>query len=290
MTSYTPHNGEQQHSFNRIRPFAQENENEAARLLLLHRQLSELMGGVLPYAPDLPWRGRVLDVGCGVGGWVYEMAWRYPSLLITGVDPNTYFVEKAQALVSGLDNVKVFAQNIHHLDEEVFPAGSFDLVHLRFLAREFTPPEFPALIQSLLRICRPGGSLVWTEAELPITTSLACQRLCTWVQNGLQAAGRAFCPGNALGVTAHTGCWLRDAGCRIKQDTAHALDISAGSKGHEAFLRQLLVFAQQVRPFLLEVGVATEAELEEVFLTMQQETQEERFCGILFLRTLVGIS
>jgi SAM-dependent methyltransferase len=247
------------------------------------------MGGVLPPSFEPSWGSRVLVIGWSLGGLVYEMAWRYPSLHITGIDANALTVEEAQTLVKDLDNVTIFAQDIHHLNDEVFPPASLDLIQLRFLAGNVTPQQFPPLMQSLAHICRPGGLIVWTEGEWPITTSLACQRLCMMVQSGLQASGRAFTPGNSLGVTARMGRWLGDAGYRITQSRAYAIDISAGSRGHDAFVRQARLSGEQLQTFLLEMDVTTEAEFEEIYLEMQQEIQEEQFCGMLYLRTVVGV-
>jgi len=39
----------------------------------------------------------------------------------------------------------------------------------------------------------------------------------------------------------------------------------------------------------LEKGTTTSAEFEDVFVVMQQEIQEETFCGMVYLRTLVGV-
>ena len=288
MTPYTPHNGEQEQFPENTGSSLLEKEDEVAHLLLQHRQLSELMGGVLPPTLEPSWGSHVLVIGWSLGGLVYEMAWRYPSLQITGIDANARTVEVAQILAQDLDNVTVFAQDIHHLDDEVFPPASFDLIQLRFLAGNVTPQQFPPLMQSLASICRTGGLLVWTEAELPITTSLACQRLCTMVQEGLQASGRAFTPGYSLGVTARMGRWLADAGYRITQSRAYAINISVGSKGHDAFVRQVRLFAQQLRTFLLEQDVTTAEMFEEIYLEMQREIEEEQFCGLLYLRTLVA--
>src|SRR6266581_914521 len=98
-----------------------------------HKQLSELMGGVLP--PLLiPSRGsRVLGMGWAAGGLVYEMASRYPFLHITGIDPNVSLFEKAQTLIRGLGNVAIIEQDMLHLDDNGFPPASLDLINLRFL-------------------------------------------------------------------------------------------------------------------------------------------------------------
>ena len=284
-----PQDGEQKQTLDSSLPFMPENETEVARQMLLHRRLGELMGDVLPPSLDLPWRSRVLDVGCGAGGWVYEMAWRHPDMQVIGIDKSAFFIERAQAYAGIGTNAHYMVQDMHHLDEKVFQPGMFDLVHLRFLAGEVTPEEFPLLIHALARLCRVGGYLVWTEAELPMANSLACQQLSAMVLSGLKAAGRAFIPGNALGVTALMGRRVRDARCQVKHDRAYAIEVSAGMPGHDAFARQLWVFGHQVRRFLLEMGVTTATAFDEVFAQAQREIEEEDFCGMLVLRTVVGV-
>src|SRR6266568_5532781 len=252
------------------------------------QQLSELMGGMLPPFIVPAHGSHVLDIGWGMGESIYEMALKYSSSHITGIDLDESTVKEAQSLVRGLSNVVVFVHDIHHFEDKVLLPDSFGLIHLHFLAGEIILQQFPPFLQSLARICHPDGLLVWTEAELPITTSLACQHLCSLVLQGLQARGHVFSQGNSVGLTARMGILLSDAGYKCTQSKAHAIDISARSKGNDAFVTQLNISRQQIRTFLLEVGVTTVTEFEDLYLEMQQEIQEEQFCGLLYVRTVVA--
>jgi len=253
----------------------------------LYRQLSELMGGMLPPFAVPAHGSHVLDIGWGMSESIYEMALKYPSSHITGIDKDESAVKQAQSLVNGLSNVAVFVHDMYHFEDTVLLPASFGLIHLHFLAGEITLQQFPPSLRSLARICQPGGLLVWTEAELPITTSLACQHLCSLVLQGLQARGHVFSQGNSLGLTARMGSMLSDAGCKCTQSKAYAIDISARSKGNDAFMTQLSISHQQIRAFLLEVGITTFTEFEGLYLEMLQEIQEEQFCGLLYVRTVV---
>lgn len=254
----------------------------------IYRQLSELVGGMLPPFV-VPARGsHVLDIGWCMGESVHELALKYPSSHITGIDMDESTVEQAQSLVRGLSNVAIFVQDFHHFEDAVLIPATFELIHLHFLAGKISLQQFPPLLLSFSRISRPGGLLVWTESELPITTSLACQHLCALILHALQASGYAFSQGNSLGLTARMSGLLGDANYRCNHSKAYAIDISTRSKGNKAFLAQLSISRLQIRAFLLELGLTTVTEFEDLYMEMQQEVQEEQFCGLLYMRRVVA--
>ncbi len=102
-TSFGSPESEQQHGL-KSESHDSDDQNEISemdRLLLLHRHLSESMGGILPAALDLSKVKRVLDVECGAGGWVYDLAWRYPSMHVTGTDARSHLVKGRRHLLIG---------------------------------------------------------------------------------------------------------------------------------------------------------------------------------------------
>src|SRR5690242_16115546 len=64
-------------------------EGRIALLSQRYQLLSELLEGPLPSLPspfDLSKVQRVLDLACGTGNWIAEMAHRYPAMQFLGVD------------------------------------------------------------------------------------------------------------------------------------------------------------------------------------------------------------
>ncbi|MBV9229850.1 MAG: class I SAM-dependent methyltransferase, partial [Chloroflexi bacterium] len=95
------------------------------------QMLTAGMGGVLPEQEDLSKIRRVLDVGCGTGCWLIEMAKAYPNLsLLIGVDVSKRMIEyaHAQAEAEGVSDRVSF----HVMDALLvleFPDQYFDLVN-----------------------------------------------------------------------------------------------------------------------------------------------------------------
>src|SRR5579859_1944229 len=76
------------------------NQDEMARLKVLDKLLTTGMGGVLPELDDSTLLGleRVLDVGCGTGGWLIEAAKTYPQIgKLIGADISSTITTYARA-------------------------------------------------------------------------------------------------------------------------------------------------------------------------------------------------
>src|SRR5438552_2495374 len=63
-----------------------ESATEMARLLLQDRLINEMVGGLFPERESLDGIERILDIGCGPGGWALDVARSYPNKEIIGID------------------------------------------------------------------------------------------------------------------------------------------------------------------------------------------------------------
>ena len=163
--------------------------------MAFQRVIIEEMGELLPTELlaecDLSRARSVLEIGCGGGEWLCALARRYPDLQCIGIDQDELLVKTANALASrdGLAQVAFLAHEIDGIPSTLFPQRSFDLVHLNFLGRYILKVDYPALAQMCAAFFRPGGMVCWSEAELPITTSAAFERLTSLVCGSAQKEG-----------------------------------------------------------------------------------------------------
>lgn len=103
---------------------------------------------------------RCLDLGCGPGGITALMSARVgPSGRVVGLDSDQVFL--AHARRHAADNVEFVAGNAYGSQ---LPGGTFDLVHMRFVASTAGNPE--VLFKELIRLVRPGGFVAIQEPDM----------------------------------------------------------------------------------------------------------------------------
>lgn len=157
---------------------------------------------------------------------------------------------------------------------------------------------------------------ITNSAAFERLTSLVCEALqlagqsfipeSMWEWTGLVAARsgkagveRSSYRRRALGITPMLGLWLRSAGCgaqrerplysiwgideRVIDETAYAIEVSAGQPAHAGFVGQARRFAGQVKPFLLRTGVIEEREHAALCDQLETELTNQEFCGLSFL-------
>ncbi|RHZ45726.1 hypothetical protein Glove_658g24 [Diversispora epigaea] len=114
---------------------------------------------------------RVLDVGCGPGTWILEMAEAYPKSTFTGVDFLPIFPQNNNQLyhhqqgIKKLENAKFLQVNI--LDGLPFLDDTFDFVNMRLLITAFTITEWEQkVIPELIRVTRGGGWIEFMESDI----------------------------------------------------------------------------------------------------------------------------
>ena len=127
---------------------------------------------VLPRLPGLGARledgGRVLDVGCG-GGWaVVQIAERFPETYCVGIDVEPYSIELARQLIveRGLtDRCEAHARSVDQLGED----GTYDVATSFLVVHEIPPALKPAAFAAVARALKPGGYFLIFDEVYPET-------------------------------------------------------------------------------------------------------------------------
>src|SRR5262249_25945876 len=117
---------------------------EMIRLMILDNMITTVMGGPLAEQPDPTSLHRVLDIGCGPGGWILEAARLYPHMELVGIDISWRMIEYArtQAQAQGLtDGIEFRAMDA--LRPLEFPDGFFDMVNTRFCSSYILAKDWP---------------------------------------------------------------------------------------------------------------------------------------------------
>jgi SAM-dependent methyltransferase len=149
----------------------------------------------------LPVAGRLLDFGCGTGGFLRALGRRGAPAELVGCDVASGMIEEARRRWEGgpLPDLRAVAPGALP-----FADAEFDLVTAVCVLHHIAPAERPAIARELLRVVRPGGAVVifehnprnpltrWMVARAPIDAHAVllraeeCDRL-------LRGGGAAAC-------------------------------------------------------------------------------------------------
>ena len=267
-----------------------ESATEMARLMLQDRLVTEGMHGVFPERSSLEHIQTILDVGCGPGGWVLDVAHTYPDRTVVGIDVSTKMIAYAQAQASAqrLSNVTfVVMDALQPLD---FSEGTFDLVNVRFASGYVLRAHWATFLQRCVQVLRPGGILRLTEPELAgLTNSPACEQMNAWVTQMVHRKGYGFShDGSHFGVLPMLGLLLQEAGCTNIQTKPHMLDFSTGTALHKSQYQNYMVWYALLKPELIRMGITTEEGFDQTYNSMLEEMQLPRFRALWSMLTVWG--
>ena len=148
---------------------------EMERLRIQDTLFTTSMGGLLPEQDDPARFESVLDVGCGTGGWLIEMARTYPHISrLVGVDISGLMLNYAreQAAAAGVgDRVEFYVMDALRMLE--FPDDSFDLINQRLAISYMRTWDWPKLLQEFQRVGRSEATIRLTESDMPTSSGEA---------------------------------------------------------------------------------------------------------------------
>ncbi|HTK06257.1 MAG TPA: methyltransferase domain-containing protein [Ktedonobacteraceae bacterium] len=263
-------------------------QEELKRLQLFDQQVTTVMGGLLPEQADLTLFSHVLDVGCGTGGWLIELAKTTPTCtMLVGVDAGRTFVEYARAQAEAAqvsDRVTFHVMDALRMLE--FPDASFDLVNHRSAGSWLRTWDWPKLLQEYLRVCRPDGVVRITEPDAWVSNSPAHMRLQELSQQAFYQAGHLFTP-SSEGVTGGLVQLLRQHGLHQIQTRAATQQYRAYTPEGQRFAENIQLAFRNAQPFLRK-WVHVPENYEELYQQMLSEMQRPDFVATWKLLTVWG--
>lgn len=267
-----------------------ESAAEMGRLLLLNRTLTSVMGGFFPESLAVKKIRRVLDIGCGPGGWVLGVALKYPYIEVVGMDISRLMIAfaRTQAAREGLANAHF--ENMNALEPLAFPDNSFDIVNIRAAVAYVPRQDWPRVLKECVRITRPGGTLIATESDHPgVSNSPAFERFSELSAQAIRQLGYGFSADNkSLGMTFMLGKLLRDAGCVNIQARSHILDFSYGMPLYGNQVQMILTAFESGRALGIKMGLASEEEMSCLYAALREEMQQETFRALMYWLTTWG--
>ena len=267
---------------------------------LLLDALHVLLRTHLPLIPDwisLAQLTNVLDVGCGLQNWgrdlYHVMIEQAGEALVTdvrilGIEQDEVLVRLANSQTrSSRGNVIAQQADVYQLPASL--TGRFDLVHVRFLSPWVTPADWPALLEAMSRVCKPGGWVLWTEPTLPTMREQtpAWNQWLIWLEQVLVFSGGGIIPGEQMErVLAQAGPWRR-----VEQQTRH-LPLSTYSRLHCMLtndeVQRLGEWLHLLLPCLHAANVATPAMLTTGVEQVVQELRMRQVDSLWAWHTISG--
>lgn len=254
-------------------------EEEMTRLQIQDQMLTTSMGGVLPEQPDPTIFQRVLDVGCGTGGWLIEAAKTYPTMTrLVGVDVSKKMIDYARAQAEAQqveDRVEFHVMDA--LRRLEFPDNSFDLINQRLGVSYLRTWDWPKLLSEYRRVSRRDAVIRITESDIFHANTPAFTQLSDLFLNVLAQAGHLATPQMDATLSVLPSLLSRN-GIQHVRTQLHELIYQAGTPGGDQFAEDAKHTFRTLLPFFHKWTRVPE-NYEEIYQQMLDEVKQPDFEG-----------
>ncbi|KAF8220782.1 S-adenosyl-L-methionine-dependent methyltransferase [Tricholoma matsutake] len=273
-------------------------DEELHRLEQQHEMFKEVMGDPYPppmheiMADDVPGESKAcLDLGCGSGSWILDVAHDFPHCSAVAVDLiPMQSPSMPQNCRSEVDDINLGLEHFY---------GDFNVVHARLISSGIK--DYAALIDQVSRVLRPGGMILMVEWDFhgydgnrnqiqAGTDQLSSPWFPRWLAFARVSVRNA---GGTVDAASNIKSWVtnhpafEDVVC---QD--YWMPVSPWVHGDEAQMRigetmrgDILAFLRSGRPLLLRGGVP-EAVVDELQRNAEREMMEASLPQYIRLQSL----
>jgi ubiquinone/menaquinone biosynthesis C-methylase UbiE len=264
---------------------------EMQRLIDQDRLMNQTMGDLFPQDIDPARLHSVLDVACGPAAWILRVAFEYPHLYAIGVDISQQMIDYGRAIaqVRHIDNVELRVMDV--LRPWDFEDASFDFVNARLLEWFLKEHLWLPLLQEMLRVTTPGGTLRMTEILTNETNSPSFNRILGLIWEGWKRDGRTSLveQDTYAGAGTRLDRFFAQAGISIMGEQIYNLDWSWGAPAHQQIMRDIVVLYTLMQPYLVNtVQVVSQQEYQHLLQSMEHELYSPDFQGTWRYKSVWG--
>jgi len=130
----------------------------------MRRQALVPLRAALQSRPGGAAASRLLDIGCGTGGFLREVKRNWPRLAVTGLDLSVPYLEVARHRLDTWSRVTLIEGAAEAMP---FADASFDIVTTLYLFHELPPRVRCAVVGEIRRVLKPGGRLILVDSLQP---------------------------------------------------------------------------------------------------------------------------
>ncbi|KAJ3130542.1 hypothetical protein HK098_000107 [Nowakowskiella sp. JEL0407] len=182
----------------------------------------------------------LLDIGCGPGSWMRDVAESFPLAQLYGVD-------MAQSLFEGVEvlpNMQFFTGDV--MGRLPFEDNTFDGVFQRLLIFALPKDKWDYVMNELVRVLKPGGYLELVEPDpLPLQMGPNYSKLCNSLNEAMSNRGLHIKIAYELAPKA-----LATGKLKLVRETACSFPIGWGGQVGQLHLLNTQQSTQSLKPFL----------------------------------------
>ncbi|CAG8562844.1 8540_t:CDS:2 [Ambispora leptoticha] len=218
---------------------------------------------------------HVLDVGCGPGTWILEMATTYKLSHFTGVDISTMFPNEVKPR-----NVAFVEGNLRKGLN--FADNTFDFVYMRCSAMEYTDKQWEeTVINELIRVTKPGGWIEFMEMDIRFENQGPAA---SQLQNFYEGFSHSKGVNNVTSLFSRIPRYL-EATNQMNTSQVHREERKEpigkwGGRFGELAINNFATFYRLIRQHLVPIMGITNDQYEEIVETFIKEVEEHKTYAI----------
>jgi 2-polyprenyl-3-methyl-5-hydroxy-6-metoxy-1,4-benzoquinol methylase len=262
---------------NRTKDYILASDKEKERLQLQARVWESETEAMLNCIGLQPGRS-CLDLGCGAMGILGPLSRQVgPDGQVLGVDSDPNLLAAAHVYVQeeGLTNVELLEADVYDTD---LPHASFDLVHERFVFPHVASPE--KMLDKMIALTKPGGVVAVQEADQYSWNFFPERPKWPRLKQIIEAT---FALRSDINIGRRTYGFLRQAGLEDVQIRAAVLAL----QNSHPYMRMPIIGVTAMRQRIIEAGLSTDAELDDLLADLEQCTSLPETFMITFTVTQV---